>query len=196
MLVALRPSESASIPASVFVIGADDHGRVVAELVQACRYSRINFVDDCFPLTVGTISNLPDLVLRYSTVTVSLGNLPFRQELLDRLESLSLPIPALAHFSATVSPSSQIGPGSLMLPGAVVQTNAVVCKGAFFSAGAVIDHDAGFGSCAYVDAGAIVAAHAAVPALAKNPLTTVFLRPSSRKARSHELPLCCGSSRR
>ena len=171
-------SESAIAGTSILVIGSGGHGHVVAELAQACGYARIDFADDHSPLAVGTLSDLPVLAPHYPAVAVSLGNLPFRQELLDLLESLSVPIPALVHPSSLVSPSAQIGPGSLVLPGAIVHANAVVGKGAIISVGAVIDHDAVIGSCSHIDAGAVVAARASVPPLTKVPAGTCF-RPDS-----------------
>lgn len=162
---------------SLLILGAGGHGCVVAELARACGYSRIDFADDRSPLAVGSLDELPSLALRYSAAAVSIGNLPLRRDLLDRLENLSMPIPALVHPSSTVSPSARIGPGVLVLPGAVVHTNAVVGKGAIVSAGAVVDHDADVGPCAHVDAGAVVAARAVVPALAHLPAGTC-VRPS------------------
>lgn len=168
---------------SLLVLGAGSHGRVVAELARACGYSRIDFVDDRSPQAVGTLADLPALAPRYSAVAVSFGNLPFRRELLKRLEALSVPVPALVSPASTVSPSAQIGPGALVLPGAVVHTNAVVGKGTIVSAGAVIDHDAVIGSCSHVDAGSVVAARASVPPLAKVPAGSC-VRPDS--------PVPCG----
>lgn len=178
MLSAPLPSESATRPASILIVGAGRHGHVVAELARACGYTHVEFADDRSPGAAGALSDLPSLAPRYSAAAVSIGNLPLRKELLDRLASLSVPIPALVHPSSTVSPSAQIGPGALVLPGAIVHTNAVVGMGAIISAGAVIDHDAVVGPCAHVDAGAVVAARASVPPLTKVPAGTC-VRPDS-----------------
>lgn len=172
-----RPSESTIFPDSILVAGAGGHGGVVAELARACGYSRIDFADDRSPLAAGTLTDLPSLAPRYSAAAVSIGNLPLRQALLDRLASLSVPIPALVHPSSTVSPSARIGPGALVLPGAVVHTNAVVGRGAIISAGAVVDHDAVVGPCAHVDAGAVVASRASVPPLTIVPAGTCVTPP-------------------
>lgn len=178
MLSAPRPSESVPSPASILIVGAGGHGHVVAELARACGYSRIDFADDRSPGAAGALSDIPSLAPRYSATAVSIGNLPLRKALLDRLASLPVPIPALVHPASTVSPSAQIGPGALVLPGAIVHTNAVVGMGAIISAGAVIDHDAVVGPCAHVDAGAVVAARASVPPLTKVPAGTC-VRPDS-----------------
>lgn len=172
------PSESNTFPDSILVAGAGGHGCVVAELARACGYSRIDFADDRSPLAAGTLADLPSLAPRYSAAAVSIGNLPLRQTLLDRLVSLSVPMPALVHPSSIVSPSARIGPGSLVLPGAIVHSNAVVGRGAIISAGAVVDHDAVVGPCAHVDAGAVVASRASVPPLTKVPAGTC-IRPDS-----------------
>lgn len=172
------PSESSILPASILVVGAGGHGCVVAELARACGYSRIDFADDRSPLAAGTLADLPSLAPRYSAVAVSIGNLPLRRELLGRLESLSVPMPALVHPASTVSPSARIEAGALVLPGAIVHTNAVVGMGAIISAGAIVDHDAVVGPCSHVDAGAVVASRASVPPVTKVPAGTC-VRPDS-----------------
>lgn len=175
---AQRPSESPLSPLPLLVVGAGGHGRVVAELAQACNYSRIDFVDDYSTLAIGTLPDLPSLAPRYAAVAVSIGNLPFRQRLFDELEALEVPVPALVHPTAYVSPSARVESGALLLPGAIVNANAVIGRGAIISAGAVIDHDATVGPCSHVDAGAVVAARASVPPLTKVPAGTC-VRPDS-----------------
>lgn len=152
-------------PQSLLILGAGGHGLVVAELARACGFSDIAFADDRTPDAEGNLANLPSLALRYDAVAVSIGNLPFRQSLLDKLEALSAPVPALVHPTAYVSLSARIALGALVLPGAIVHANAVVGRGAIVSAGAVIDHDAIIGPCSHVEAGAVVAARAFVPPL-------------------------------
>lgn len=178
MPAANHPSEFSTTTTALLVIGAGGHGLVVAELAQACGYSRTDFVDDRSPLAIGPLSDLPALVPRYSAAAVSLGDLSLRQSLLDKLEALSVPVPALVHPTAYASPSARIAPGALVLPGAIVNANAVVGKGAIISAGAVIDHDAIIGPCSHVDAGVVVAARACVPPLTKVPAGTC-VRPDS-----------------
>lgn len=165
-------------PQSLLILGAGGHGLVVAELARACGFSDIAFADDRAPDAEGTLANLPSLAPRYDAVAVSIGNLPLRQSLLDKLEALSVPVPPLVHPTAYVSPSAHIAPGVLVLPGAIVNANAVVGKGAIISAGAVIDHDAIVGPCSHVDAGAVVAARACVPPLTKVPAGSC-VRPDS-----------------
>lgn len=156
-------------PQSLLILGAGGHGLVVAELARACGFSDIAFADDRASDAVGTLADLPALAPRHGAVAISIGNLPFRQSLLDKLEALSAPVPALVHPTAYVSPSARIAPGVLVLPGAIVHANTVVGRGAIVSAGAVIDHDAIVGPCSHVDAGAVVAARACVPHLTKVP---------------------------
>lgn len=177
------PVAPESFPDALLILGAGGHGAIVAELAQTRGYTRIDFLDDRSPTAVGTLSDLSALAPRYAAAAVSIGNLPLRRELLDRLESLSVPMPALVHPSATVSPSARIEAGSLVLPGAIVHTNAVVGKGAIISAGAVVDHDAVVGPCSHVDAGAVVASRASVPPLTKVPAGSC-VRPDS--------PVPCG----
>lgn len=157
---------------SLLILGAGGHGRVVAELARVCGFPDIAFADDQASDAVGTLADLPSLAPHHDAVAVSIGDLPFRRSLFDRLESLSVPVPVLVHPAAFVSPSARIAPGALVLPGAIVHANAVVGMGAIISVGAVIDHDAVVGPCAHVDAGAVVAARASVPPLTKIPAGT------------------------
>jgi D-arabinose 1-dehydrogenase-like Zn-dependent alcohol dehydrogenase len=52
MLSAPLSSESATRHASILIVGAGGHGRVVAELARACGYFRVEFAVDRSPKAI------------------------------------------------------------------------------------------------------------------------------------------------
>ena len=169
MTTSNSPSQPTPLAGTILVVGGGGHGRVIAGLAQACGYFRVDFADDRSPQAAGALSDLVTLASRFVAADVSIENLPLWQEILDRLENLSGPLPPFVLPTVVVSPSAQLAPGALVQPGAIGRPHAVVGKGTIISAGAVIDHNAVIGPCANVDAGTVVAPHDIVPPLIRIP---------------------------
>ncbi len=69
---------------TLLIIGADGHGRVVAEIAMACGYDKnaVAFLDDNVSGAVGKIENMDLHAPRYDGVFVANGNKALRKSLL------------------------------------------------------------------------------------------------------------------
>ncbi len=143
---------------SLLIIGAGGHGSVVAETAAACGYEKIDFLDDNSPDAIGITNQMEELVERYDSVIVSIGNGEIRGNLIRRIQEVGAPLVSLIHPRAYVAPSASIGNGSIILPGAIVHSNASVGTGCIISIGALIDHDAVIHDLSHINTGAIVGA--------------------------------------
>lgn len=143
---------------SLLIIGAGEHGQVVAECAEACGYEKIDFLDDNQSDAIGKTEQLEDIATGYDNVIVSIGNCEIRRGLIKRLQNINAPLSALIHPRAYISPTVTIGPGSIILPGAVIHTNAIVGTGCIISIGALIDHDSIVEDFSHINTGAIVGA--------------------------------------
>ena len=148
----------------ILIIGAGTHGRVVAEVANACGYS-VSFLDDKPGKDiVGPVNNLPCFLKQFDAFFVGIGNNDVRRRIQEQLEQLGVLIPTLVHPTAYVSPSAQIEVGTIVEPGAIVNTNSRVAKGCIISVGAIVDHDVTVEPFAHVNAGAICKGGAVVKA--------------------------------
>lgn len=139
----------------LLIIGAGGHGRVVAEVAEACGY-KVSFLDDQpSEGVVGTLSDIDDVKESYDEFFVGIGNNSKRQSLQEELEQKGLHIATLVHPTAYVGPSATIDAGTVIEPMAIVNTKSVIGKGCIISVGAIVDHDAVIGVYAHVNAGAI-----------------------------------------
>lgn len=152
---------------SILIIGAGGHGKVVAEIARILGYSRIDYLDDKSPEAVGKLDQMENVALTYGAVIVSIGNLPLRKEIQERLESVNAPLVSLIHPNAYVSPSALICEGTIILPGAIVHSNVKIGKGCIVSIGALIDHDAVIDDYCHINTGAVIGAGANIPPLTK-----------------------------
>ncbi len=139
----------------LLIIGAGGHGRVAAEVAEACGYM-VSFLDDQpGEGVVGTLSDIDDVKESYYEFFVGIGNNCKRQSLQEELEQKGLYVATLVHPTAYVSPSASIDAGTIIEPKAIVNTKSVIRKGCIISVGAIVDHDAVIGNYAHVNAGAI-----------------------------------------
>ncbi len=151
----------------ILIVGAGDHGRVVAETAKACGYEKIDFIDDNDPTALGKTEDLERLKREYSDGFVAIGNPQIREKMQQKLLEYGYEIPVLVHPSAYVSPSAGIGIGTVVEPMAVINTNATIEDGCIISIGSRIDHEAHIGKFSHVNTGAIVMAYGMVPEYTK-----------------------------
>ena len=139
----------------LLIIGAGGHGRVVAEVAEACGYE-VAFLDDQpGDGVIGKVSYIDVVKDSYDEFVVGIGNNSKRQALQEELKQKGLHIATLVHPTAYTSPTAVINAGTVIEPKAIVNTNSVIGKGCIVSVGAIIDHDADIGAYAHVNAGAI-----------------------------------------
>lgn len=139
----------------LLIIGAGGHGRVAAEVAEACGY-KVSFLDDQpGEGVVGTLSDIDAVKESYDEFFVGIGNNSKRQSLQEELEQKCLHVATLVHPTAYVSPSAMIDAGTIIEPKAIVNTKSVIGKGCIISVGAIVDHDAVIVAYVHVNAGAI-----------------------------------------
>ena len=144
---------------SILIIGAGRHGRVVAEIAEACGF-HCAFLDDRQDEgVIGSLDDIERYAAQYDGVIVSIGNNEIRKKISDNIHNIF----TLIHPRAYVSPSASIGAGSIILPGTTINTNVTIGKGCIISIGALIDHDVVIGDYCHINTGAIIEAGCIVP---------------------------------
>lgn len=147
---------------NLLIIGAGGHGKVVAEVAEACGYENIAFLDDNSPEAIGKISDMIFYRERFSNAFVGIGNNQFRNETINKVIEIGYHIPVLIHPTAYVSKSAAVSEGTIVEPLAIVNANTVVGTGCIVSVGSIVDHDTMLEACVHVNAGAVVKAGAHV----------------------------------
>lgn len=148
------------------LIGASGHGKVVAEIAEACGWTAIDFFDDrCgdqvshnghWPV-VGKVVDLLSASSSYAGVVVAIGNNSVRQKIYETILANGLELVTLIHPSAVVSRYAKVGAGSVVVAGAVINAYAVVGHGAIINTCASIDHDCFVGDYVHISPGAHLA---------------------------------------
>jgi sugar O-acyltransferase (sialic acid O-acetyltransferase NeuD family) len=145
----------------VFVYGASGHGKVVADILLACKDSRLaGFVDDRVELQSTSVLGLPVLGdgrwlqqeagrMRIA-VALGVGDNCARQRVAEKCLGWGLELVTLVHPTAIVSESAQLGPGTVVMAQAVVNPAAVTGSGVIVNTGAVVEHDVEIGEFAHV----------------------------------------------
>ena len=140
----------------ILIIGAGGHGRVVAEIAEACGYDTVAFLDDRpGDGVVGTIDQMGTVVGNYDSVIVAIGNNKIRAVIQSCLEEIGATVATLIHPTAYVSPRAVIGTGSVIEPKAIVNVHTEIGKGCIISVGSIVDHDVVVEDFAHINAGAI-----------------------------------------
>ena len=142
----------------LLIVGAGQHGHVVAETAKAIGWASISFLDDHCQEAVGKLKDLEEISKQYDGVVVSIGDNKTRQNILQRLEICEVPVVSIIHPRAFISPTAKIGRGSIILPGATVHTNSMIGDGCILSIGALVDHNTVVGSFCHIDTGAVIGA--------------------------------------
>jgi sugar O-acyltransferase (sialic acid O-acetyltransferase NeuD family) len=157
--------------ASILVLGAGGHGKVVAETALATGFSEtVAFLDDRFtaPGQLSSVLGWPVIgplaaalehktTERYAAALVAIGHAPTRLQWLKRLTEAGYELPVLIHPASWVSPSAQLGIGSVVFAQAVIQAQAVIGSGAILNTGCSVDHDAQLGEGLHICPGARLA---------------------------------------
>lgn len=149
--------------ATLWILGAGGHGRVVADAARATgRFADILFFDDflaagqaCGPWNVqgdgaAFLSEGGPKVERI----VAVGDNRRRDEVVGACEARSRFLAVIAHPAASVSADAWLGAGSFVAAGAVVAIGARIGPGCIVNHGASVDHDCRLGRAVHVSPGA------------------------------------------
>lgn len=151
----------------LLVIGAGGHGKVVAEVAEACGYTKVSFLDDNSLDAIDVIDNAEKHVKEYEYAFVGIGNNAARKKYIEVIKSLGYKIPKLIHPTAYISKTANVEAGTVVEPKAIVNANTVVKEGCIISIGAIVDHDVIIEEFCHINAGSIVKAGAQIEAYTK-----------------------------
>lgn len=144
----------------VVIIGAGGHGRVVADIAEACGDIVIGFLDDSNTTNnkvniIGKSAEAEKFCDGETELFVAIGNCKVREKIMKSLPNAKWY--TAIHPSAVISPSAVIGEGTCIMPNAVVNNSAVVGKGVIVNTCASVDHDDVIGDFVHIACGVHIA---------------------------------------
>jgi sugar O-acyltransferase (sialic acid O-acetyltransferase NeuD family) len=152
----------------VIIYGASGHGKVVADILQACGTEIEGFVDDdphksgeVFGLKVlGDAKYLVELAHRGPVaVALGIGDNLARRVIAERCVAANIRLLTAVHPSAAVAASATIGPGVVIMAHAVVNADALIQRGAIINTGAIVEHDCKIGDFAHLSPRVAIGGH-------------------------------------
>jgi sugar O-acyltransferase (sialic acid O-acetyltransferase NeuD family) len=108
-------------------------------------------------------------------VALGIGENSIRQNLAERLKSLSVEIVTAIHPFAALSRSAIIGQGTAVMAGAVINPDAEIGCGVILNSGVVVEHDVVIGDYAHVSPNASMGGASRLGALSHLGLGAVVL---------------------
>lgn len=146
------------------IIGAGGHGKVVADTAEICGYEEIAFLDQAWPERV---SNGRWRIIGHPGDTgeqrfCAIGDNAARARVFGALDLNDSPV--LAHPSAVVSSSVQLGAGTFLAAGVIINADARVGRGVILNTGCSVDHDCVLCDFVHVSPGARLAGNVYVGA--------------------------------
>jgi sugar O-acyltransferase (sialic acid O-acetyltransferase NeuD family) len=145
----------------IFVYGASGHGKVVADILLACKeLDFAGFIDDGPEWQGATVVGLPvcgngHWLQREAgrvrvTVALGVGDNVTRQKVAERCLAWGAELRTVVHPAASVSAFARLGPGTVVMAGAVINPGAITGAGAIVNTAASVDHDVEIGDFAHV----------------------------------------------
>lgn len=138
----------------VIIIGASGHGRVIADIVEACGDNFIGFLDDDLSKknVLGPVSDCE----KYEDVSfvLGIGNNGIRKKIVEKYSKISWYTGI--HPEAYISKNVIIGEGTVVMPRAVVNTDSVIGKHCIINSLAVVEHDNRIGDYVHISPGAVL----------------------------------------
>ncbi len=154
--------------APILLIGGGGHCKSCIDVIELDgRFSIAGIVDRPqkvnmsvlgYPV-IGADDDLPGLIVRFSTVLITLGQLesPIRRvELFEYVKSIGGTFPVIRSPLSYVSAHAEVGEGTIIMHGAVVNAGAKIGKNCIINSKALVEHDAVVESNCHIATGAIV----------------------------------------
>lgn len=152
----------------LIIIGAQGHGRVVADAARLCGYGQIVFLDDDGSLTgcgkypvLGKSSKVKEIS---GDVIVAIGNAAARQRIQEGMDKSRLA--TLVHPDAVVGEDVEIGAGTVVMAGAVINSGTVIGAGCIINTSSSVDHDCKIGSYVHISVGSHIAGSVEIGSMA------------------------------
>ena len=151
----------------IFVYGASGHGKVVGDILLACKNPAfVGFVDDRRDLRDARVLGLPvfgdgqwlqkQLGVASVGVALGVGDNSTRRKLAEKCSSWGAEFVTLVHPTASVSNSAQLGRGTVVMAQAAINADAKIGAGVIVNTSAVVEHDVEIGDFANVSPNAVM----------------------------------------
>ncbi|MEM7128343.1 MAG: acetyltransferase [Chloroflexota bacterium] len=151
----------------VIIIGAGEHGAVVADVIQSEeKYELLGYVDDSANLAHQDVLGIPILgssqalsqhMYKDVSLIVAIGNNSIRCKVATRLARDGFQFITTIHPSASVSKHAILAPGVAVMPRVVINTRSIIGAYAILNSGAIVEHDCVIGEGSHVSVGAVLA---------------------------------------
>ncbi len=146
----------------LIIIGANGHGKVIADIAEKNGYSNIAFLDDNSDIFIcgeyNIIGKCSDAVkYKSSEFIVGIGNTNSRRKIQKLLTQSNLNVVSLFHPAAVISKTARIGNGTVVMAGAVINPYVKIGSGCIINTCASVDHDCVIGDYVHISVGAHVA---------------------------------------
>ncbi|MCH9671267.1 MAG: acetyltransferase [Gammaproteobacteria bacterium] len=149
--------------ASLLIVGAGGHGKVVADVAVATkRWRHIAFADDRFP-EITSVAGLPvletamaaeQLCTQYADVIVAIGDNATRLRTFATLAAAGAHFATIIHPTASVSERATLGPGTIVMAQAAVNIESQIASAVIVNTSASVDHDCRISDGAHISPGA------------------------------------------
>jgi sugar O-acyltransferase (sialic acid O-acetyltransferase NeuD family) len=161
------------VTAMVVIYGAGGHGKVVAEILLACRQTLAGFIDDDIGRSASTVLALPvfgafEWLSAHpgAQVGLGIGENHAREQAALRVQESGSMLLTLVHPSAVVARSARIDRGAVIMAAAVLNADCVIGEGAIVNTGAIVEHDVQVGGYAHLSPGSTIGGAAQIGAYA------------------------------
>ena len=152
----------------IFVYGASGHGKVVGDILLACKnLDFVGFVDDRADLHGSQVLGLPVLgdgewlknqvATERIAVALGVGDNFVRKMLAEMCISWGVELVTAVHPTASISCSARLGRGTVVMAQAAINADVKIGEGAIVNTSAVVEHDVDIGNFANVSPRAVLA---------------------------------------
>ena len=143
------------------ILGADCHGKVIAEIALSSGWDSVEFYDDAFPdkesinnfAIQGGLDRLLENSDSYDGFHVAIGDNRTRLKILNQFIDLGLSCPNIISPSSVVSQSASLGSGISIMANVVVNTKTKVSDGVILNTSCSVDHDCNISAGVHISPG-------------------------------------------
>jgi sugar O-acyltransferase (sialic acid O-acetyltransferase NeuD family) len=149
----------------LILIGGGGHARSCEDVIELEGRYKIEGVVDVQPLDMGEFKflgsdeDLPELVSKYSSILITIGQIKSsksRRRMFEKLFFLGADMPTIVSPLAFLSRRTQIGVGCILMHGSIVNANAMIGNNCIINSQSLIEHDVVIGSHCHISTGARV----------------------------------------